>query len=317
LAALEREGDAMINPAALTNEDIADVLGRIADLLEAQDADRYRVRAYRRAAKMIFDLPRSAAGMAASATGRDLEDLPHIGKSIAATIRRYVDTGRSGLLERLAGQISPEDLLTTVPGIGEKLARRIHAELDIATLEGLELAAHAGRLAAVPGIGRRRAEIIRDSVSAILNRAGRRRAKQMRRFDEAGRPAGAAAPPPQPSVADILEVDREYRHRAAAGTLKTIAPRRFNPAGKSWLSIMHSTRQGWHFTALFSNTARAHELNKTHDWVVVYFERDGKEDQCTVVTEPDGLLKGRRVVRGREKECVEHYTAIESPQRPQ
>ena len=83
----------------------------------------------------------------------------------------------------------------------------------------------------------------------------------------------------------------------------------FNPDGKSWLPIMHTEKAGWHFTALYSNTARAHDLNKTRDWVVLYFERDGDEDQCTVVTEQTGVLKGRRVVRGREKDCRDHYGA--------
>jgi len=71
---------------------------------------------------------------------------------------------------------------------------------------------------------------------------------------------------------------------------------------------MHTEKNGWRFTAMFSNTARAHELKKNRDWVVVYFERDGEEDHCTVVTEQSGPLKGRRVVRGREKSCRAHYT---------
>jgi hypothetical protein len=213
-------------------------------------------------------------------------------------------------LKRLEGQISPEDLFTTVPGIGEELARRIHDELDIATLEELELAAHRGHLTTVSGIGRRRAEAIRGSVGAILNRSSRRRARRLRRFEQAADHTGAASSTARPSVALILEVDQEYRQRAGADKLKTIAPRRFNPEGKSWLPIMHTGREGWQFTTLFSNTARAHELNKTRDWVVVYFERDGKEDQCTVVTETGGPIKGRRVVRGREKECLTHYSGF-------
>jgi hypothetical protein len=297
----------MTIPTAPTNQDIADVLGRISDLLEAQDADRYRVNAYRRAAKVILDLTQSAAGMAASDDNQKLEDLPNIGKSIAGTIRQYVRSGRNGLLERLEGQIAPEDLLTTVPGIGEALAWRIHTELDIVTLEELELAAHDGRLEEVEGIGRRRAEAIRDSVGAILIRSSRRRAKRMRRFERTGESTGPGSSAVTPSVGAILEIDAEYRQRAGAGKLKTIAPRRFNPEGRSWLPIMHADREGWHFTTLFSNTARAHELKRTRDWVVIYFERDGLEDQCTVVTEPGGPLKGRRVVRGREKECCAHY----------
>jgi DNA polymerase (family 10) len=105
-----------------------------------------------------------------------------------------------------------------------------------------------------------------------------------------------------------LKVDATYRRLADAGKLKTISPRRFNPEGKSWLPVMHTEMEGWLFTALFSNTARAHELNKTRDRVVVYYEQDGNEHQCTVVTEQRGRLKGRRVVRGREKECMAYYS---------
>ena len=291
-----------------TNEEITGVLIRIADLLQAQDANRYRVNAYRRAAKVISDLDQSAAAMAVSDDGRKLEGLPDIGPSIAGAIRQYVETGRSGLLQRLEGQISPEDLFTTVPGIGEELARRIHVELDIDTLEELELAAHERRLEKVSGIGHRRAASIQDSVGAILNRSSRRRARRIRRLEQAAQSDDAVSSTTRPSVKVILDVDKKYRHRAGAGKLKTIAPRRFNPGRKSWLPIMHTEKNGWRFTAMFSNTARAHDLKKTDDWVVVYFEKDGEEDQCTVVTEQRGPLKGRRVARGREKDCFAYYS---------
>ena len=106
-------------------------------------------------------------------------------------------------------------------------------------------------------------------------------------------------------VAQIVsEVDRLYREKAEAGDLPTIAPKRFNPEGKAWLSVLHTDRDGWHFTALYSNTARAHELGRTRDWVVIYFyDAEHAEGQHTVVTETRGPLAGRRVVRGREAEC--------------
>ena len=108
----------------------------------------------------------------------------------------------------------------------------------------------------------------------------------------------------EPDVGLLLDVDREYRERAAAGTLPKIAPRRFNPAHDAWLPILHTRRGDWQFTALFSNTARAHELGRTRDWVVLYFDGDRHaERQRTVVTELRGPLAGRRVVRGREPEC--------------
>jgi hypothetical protein len=71
---------------------------------------------------------------------------------------------------------------------------------------------------------------------------------------------------------------------------------------------LHTQRGEWHFTVLFSNTAQAHQLERTHDWVVVYFYDDEHaEGQHTVVTETHGPLAGRRVVRGREAECRAHY----------
>jgi hypothetical protein len=72
---------------------------------------------------------------------------------------------------------------------------------------------------------------------------------------------------------------------------------------------MHHERDGWSFTAMFSNTPRAHQLDRTHDWVVIYYERDhdGHEHQCTVVTETRGLDTGERVVRGRERACRTLY----------
>jgi hypothetical protein len=287
-----------------TNAEIAEMLDRVAALLEVQDADPFRVKAYRRAAKVAAGWNDPLAELTEDGAAEKLEDLPDIGRSIAGAIREFVHTGRLGLLDRLEGQVTPEELFTTVPGIGEELARRIHAELDIHTLEGLELAAHDGRLEKVPGIGRRRITAIRDSTAAILSRSSRRRARRLRNLET--RTSGQR-PPARPSVAVILDVDVEYRQRAEAGELKTIAPRRFNPRGEAWLPIWHTESAGWNFTALFSNTARAHDLGKTREWVVVYYERNGHEDQCTVVTEHQGRLKGRRVVRGREKECLDYY----------
>jgi DNA polymerase (family X) len=72
--------------------------------------------------------------------------------------------------------------------------------------------------------------------------------------------------------------------------------------------VLHAGRPGWHFTALYSNTARAHELGRVQDWVVVYVEDEAHhERQYTVVTSPRGPLAGRRVVRGREVECRQWY----------
>ena len=107
----------------------------------------------------------------------------------------------------------------------------------------------------------------------------------------------------EPPVDILLDVDREYRTKAAANELRKIAPRRFNPKREAWLPILHTQRGKWHFTALFSNTARAHELGKVDDWVVIYFYSDsGAQAQRTVVTAMRGPFASQRVVRGREGE---------------
>jgi DNA uptake protein ComE-like DNA-binding protein len=286
-----------------TNQEIADVLARVAALLDAQDANPYRVAAYRKAARLVERTDRSIAQLASAVEGEKLEDLPDIGKSLGGAIREFANTGRLALLERLEGELAPEDLFTTVPGIGEELAKRIYSSLHIETLEDLELAAHDGRLEKVPGMGHRRVAAVRDSLESILSRSGRRRARRIRHLDK----EEIHGEPDQPSLASILDVDEEYRQKAERGKLRTISPRRFNPDGTYRLPVLHTDRGGWHFNALFSNTARAHELGKTRDWVVIYYEKDGHENQHTVVTETHGPMKGRRVVRGREKECFALY----------
>jgi len=108
-------------------------------------------------------------------------------------------------------------------------------------------------------------------------------------------------------VAELLDVDREYRRQARRGALQQIAPRKLNPRSEPWLPILHTVRGPRRYTALFSNTEQAHRLGRTHDWVVLYYDAGQGENQCTVVTEFRGPLRRRRVVRGREWECAQHY----------
>ena len=115
------------------------------------------------------------------------------------------------------------------------------------------------------------------------------------------------APTEKPSVSELLDVDREYRERATAGTLPLITPRRFNPGHERWLPVLHCVRGDRHYTVLFSNTALAHRVGRTHDWAVIYYDGRDAEHRATVVTATKGPLEGRRVVRGRERECIAHY----------
>ena len=277
------------------NRDIASRLREAADILEQQAANPFRVRAYRRAAETISRLDEDLPALIEQGGPDALVALPNIGRGIATAITEILTTGRWAQLERMRGSLDPVQRLQAVPGIGPLLAEQIHDELHVDTLEGLELAAHDGRLEALKGIGPRRAAMIRASLEKMLGRVRSREYEEMA---------------DGPSVPVLLDVDREYRDKAAAGTLPMIAPRRFNPSNEAWLPILHTERDGWHFTALFSNTGRAHDLGRTRDWVVIYFYNDQHEEgQHTVVTETRGSLIGMRVVRGREAECRKFHAS--------
>jgi hypothetical protein len=279
------------------NRQVAERLDEMARLLEEQGANRFRVAAYHGGAEAVRGLARPLADLVAEGGLDALDAVPGIGPRLARIIHDLVTTGRSPMLERLRGESDPVALLATVPGLGPTLAERVHEQLGIGTLEALEAAAHDGRLGRVPGMGPRRVEAVRQSLAARLARSRPRT------------PAGPAEPP----VAELLEVDREYRREARKGALRRIAPRRFNPAGEAWLPVLHTARGPREYTALFSNTALAHQLGRTHDWVVIYHDGAGAEHQDTVVTATRGPLEGRRVVRGREGECLELYAAGEAP----
>lgn len=270
------------------NHRVAAMFRECADLLRLQNANPYRRNAYVRAAETLEASDRDVRDILRQRGTDGLVELPGIGRGLASAIAEIDRSGRLSQLDRLRGAAEPEALFQAVPGIGPKLAERLHDELHVDSLEQLEMAAHDGRLAGVEGIGPRRAALIRSGLHSVLGRppGARRRA--------------ADAPP----VDLLLDVDSEYRRKASAGRLPRIAPKRFNPKNEAWLPVLHTQRGHWQFTALYSNTARAHELGRTGDWVVLYFH-DGEHDegQCTVVTETHGPLEGRRVVRGRESEC--------------
>jgi hypothetical protein len=271
----------------LENIGVAGKFRDFADLLDSQGADGFRARAYRRAADVVSRLERPLGEILAR-EGRDgLIALPAIGTGLAGAIAEMVATGRWSQLERLRGDMEPEALFRSIPGIGPRYAHSLAEDGQFETLEDLENALHSGALH-IKGIGHRRKEML---AAALAERLGRMR-------------SGTSYPPhPLPPVSMLLDVDRMYREKAAAGMLRKIAPKRFNPKGEAWLPVLHARHDNWHFTAFFSNTRLAHELAKTSDWVAIYFQAEGQpEGRCTVVTETRGPMAGKRVVRGREDE---------------
>lgn len=276
------------------NATIASRLDEVALLLEQQGANPFRVAAYRNGADTLRGLSQPVDQILAQEGLDGLRKLPGIGVSLARSIGSLAMTGRLPLLERLRGESRSRRVLMTVPGIGPKMAEKLHDELGIDTLEELESAAYDGRLRSLGWFGEKRLAGIRDVLAQRL-----------------GRLRGVPVTEPPPPVDELLDVDREYRAKAKAGKLRKITPRRFNPEGKAWLPILHTQRGSRDYTVLFSNTGRAHELGKTDDWVVIYSDDGMSERTTTVVTAQRGPLKGRRVVRGREGDTVAYYAAQE------
>jgi DNA polymerase (family X) len=89
--------------------------------------------------------------------------------------------------------------------------------------------------------------------------------------------------------------------------LPKIAPRRLNPKHEAWLPILHTTSGDRHYTAHFSNTAHAHQSNKPHDWVVIYYDGGRGERQYAVITAERVLIEGRRIVRWLKGEFSASY----------
>lgn len=157
---------------AVHNADIAAAFDEIADLLELQNANPFRVRAYRNAARIVGDLRLDVA--AHCAQGLDLPKIPGIGDDLAGKMRELAMHGSCDLLERLRAAAPPgiTDLLH-LPGLGPKRVQALHQELGVGSLAALQRAAREGRLRALPGFGEKTEQRLVAAISARLSKARR------------------------------------------------------------------------------------------------------------------------------------------------
>ena len=279
----------------ITNARISEALSELADLLQVQAGGEFRIRAYRAAAETVRQLPIPASRILKSEGIAGLMKLKGVGRSLANHIDSLVRTGHLPLLDRMRGDYRAERMFATVPDIGPELAHRIHEQLHVENLFELKTAAEDGRLASVPGIGPKRVQAVRECLAGRLQGL------------DATSDNSVAHTPELVPISEILDVDYEYRRKAAANELPRLAPKQFNPKGTAWLPVLHTQRGDRHYTALFSNTARAHQLGTTHDWVVIYRD-DAVNGRWTVITAQYRKLRGKRIVPGRELECAQHYS---------
>ncbi|SDZ75293.1 DNA polymerase/3'-5' exonuclease PolX [Microbulbifer marinus] len=157
---------------AVHNREIADKFDRLADLLEIEDANPFRVRAYRNAARTVRGYPRSMSDLLED--GIDLTELPDIGDDLAKKIQTLVETGRLPLLEEVEERTPPAlSELMKIEGLGPKRVRALFLELNIKTLDDLKEAAESGKIHEVAGFGDKSEEKIKERVEKFSGEAPR------------------------------------------------------------------------------------------------------------------------------------------------
>jgi DNA polymerase (family X) len=134
------------------NSDIARSLEKLADLIELESGNPFRIRAYRNAARIVGELPRNVLAM--TAAGEDLAELPGLGKDLAAKIETLAATGHIAVLDEMERKTPPGLLaLLDVPGLGPKRVRLLYDRLGVRGLADLVAAAKAGKIREVAGFG--------------------------------------------------------------------------------------------------------------------------------------------------------------------
>lgn len=156
----------------MENAQIADILDEIADMLELDDANAFRIRSYRNAARTVRGLSDRLIDLAAA--GEDLADLPNIGESTAGKIREILDTGTCNRLKELRKRM-PVGLteVMNVEGIGPKKAMKLHEELSVGSLKDLKAAAQEGRIQDLEGFGQKTQEKILNGIEALAKTSDR------------------------------------------------------------------------------------------------------------------------------------------------
>ena len=166
------------------NSEIAEKLSRLAELLEIQGANPFRIRAYRKAAQTIESLPHHVASMLAE--GADLSELPGIGKDLATKIQEIVETGHLSLLDQISSQL-PGQLaeLAKIPTLGPKRVKMLYDILGIQDLKGLAKAARAGNIRQLHGFG---PKIEAKILAETARRSGREQRIKISTAEELGEP---------------------------------------------------------------------------------------------------------------------------------
>lgn len=206
------------------NSEVAQVFSEVADLLEIEGANEFRIRAYRKAARTIRGYPHSMSDLIEE--DQDLTELSGIGKDLAGKIEEIVRTGGLGQLEEIK-QRTPASLaqMLKIEGLGPKRVQQLYQELNIASLDQLEAAAKEGRIQDLDGLGPKTEENILQELSK--EGFGEQRTP-LNVAEEVARPLQAYLE--EATGADRIQVAGSYRRRKeTVGDLDVLA---ISDAGK-------------------------------------------------------------------------------------
>jgi DNA polymerase (family 10) len=158
----------------MTNKDLAEVFTSIADLLEIKGEIIYKTLAYRKAAESLTDYGRDVNDVWREGGAKGLRQIPGVGQAIAEKIDELLTTGKLEFFEKLKKEapITLIDVLK-VSGVGPKKAALFWKQLDIITLDQLKVAAQAGKLRGLPGMGEKSETKILEGIESLSRRSGR------------------------------------------------------------------------------------------------------------------------------------------------
>jgi len=160
------------------NSDVSDIFNKVADLLDIEGANPFRVRSYRNAARTVSSLSQNVSAMLES--GKDLSELPGIGKDLAGKIKEIVESGSLSQLEELEGKTPPElSKLMKVPGLGPKRVKALHRNLGVTNLGELKEAAQKGKVRELEGFGKKTEESILEELEEVEGKGEKERIKLM------------------------------------------------------------------------------------------------------------------------------------------
>ncbi len=207
----------------MENQTIASIFNQIADLLDIQGENPFRIRSYRAAARMIEDLPENLADTRSD--GKDLTKLPGIGRELSEKIDEIIKTGKLGFLDELKAKLPPGlPELLRVEGIGPKKVKLFYEDAGVDSIEGLAKAARSGRLRHLNRMGVKSEAKIIQAIENYLKTAGRFHLDVG--FQEAEKISQAL----QPTAEEIFAAGSLRRRRDTVGDLDILAVAGDGPA---------------------------------------------------------------------------------------